>query len=209
MTVSTRRSDHHDDVLDAGEEREARRRPSRSALAAAGAATALAAALVVQVVGGADAGGQPGAVPVSMGGSLALSNFFSESFGPERGWGDSQERNATGSGRVVLELPDRRLEGIARIDFEASYTGDESKGYFHGWGDIHLQFWSPTVECTGSFGVTKFKDPPEGGGSMHARCDDGAVLAARMFETQEPSGLAVLTIDLRDGWYVAGPEQDS
>ena len=40
---------------------------------------------------------------------------------------------------------------------------------------------------------------------MHARCDDGALLAVTMVETAQLPCNRGLTIDLRNGWYVAGP----
>ena len=213
MTVSASRNqhdqDHGHDFLESGKEEPARRWPSPSLLVAVAAALLLAAALVVQVARDSDSGGASVAVPVTLEGSLSLSNFRSDSFGDQRGWGDNQERNATGSGTVLLAFPEREVQGAAQVAFEASYTGDHANGYFHSWGDITLHFGSPTVTCRGSFGWSNLKDPPEGGGSMHARCDDGALLAATMIKTQQVPGIDPMTINLRNGWYVAGPQQQA
>ena len=203
MAVSS--SDYtHGDLLDTEGRVRAKRGASRSTLLAV-AALIVAAALIFQVTQRED----PEVVELQdMVGSLTLSNFRSTSVAsPFEG---DQERNAHGSGSVRLELPDRDLDGLVDVNFSGSFqpSVEPVAGVpfsAHLWGEIILVFGSN--ECRGSFGWSNFTTPPESGGSMHARCEDGATLAATMIATQEfPEGQR-LPIDLVDGWYVAGPER--
>ena len=196
MTVSA--SDHaHDDLLDTERPDRVRPRPSWWVLLAACAAALLVGGLVVQ---GAQRRAE-GVVTQDMSGSLHLEDFRTTTAGLP--FGDQQERGwATGD--VELVLPERDLTGTAEMrEFSASFKGDERQGYFHSWGSITLLFGS--TRCQGSVGWSNFS-PLEGGGSMHARCEDGATLAATMVATVQPS--QGVTMDLRDGWYVAGREVD-
>jgi hypothetical protein len=206
MAVSS--SDHaHGDLLDSETQVRSSRRPPRSALlAAAGAAVILAGALIAQVTRGNES---DGLALEDMSGSLTLSNFRSTTV-PSPFEGD-QERNAHGSGSVHLQLTDRDVDGLADVTFSGSFqpsVGPEEGVPFsaHLWGGISLVFGSN--RCRGSFGWSNFTTPPESGGSMHARCEDGATLAATLIATQEFPGEQRLVIDLRDGWYVAGPAKD-
>lgn len=204
MAVSS--SDYtHGDLLDSEGPVRIHRGPSRSTLLAA-AAFILAAALVVQVTQREE---EPAVLALQdMGGSLTLSNFRSTSVtSPFEG---DQERNAHGSGSVRLELQDRDLDGLANVSFSGSFqpSAVPVAGVpfsAHLWGQITLVFGSN--ECRGSFAWSNFTTPPESGGSMHARCDDGATLAATMIATQELPGEQWLPIDLVDGWYAAGAER--
>lgn len=204
MTVSS--SDHaHGDVLDSEAPGTVSRRPSRLALLVTAAAVVLAGALIVQATQGKDSAA---VAPEDMSGSLTLSDFRSTTVpSPFEG---QQERNAYGSGRVHLDLMDRGLDGLAEVRFSGSFQGpdvpaDGEPASAHLWGDITLTFGSN--ECRGSFGWSNFTTPPEGGGSMHARCEDGATFAATLVETRL-EGPQHVSVDLRDGWYVAGPEKD-
>lgn len=203
MAVSSS-DDTHGDLLDSEGPVRVHRGPSRSALLAA-AALILAAALIVQVT----QREEPEVIASQdMAGSLTLSDFRSTSVAsPFEG---DQERNAHGSGSVHLELPDRDLDGLVDIDFSGSFQPSVEPVVgvplsAHLWGAISLVFGSN--ECRGSFGWSNFTAPPESGGSMHARCEDGATLAATMVATQELPEEQRLSIDLLDGWYVAGPER--
>ena len=124
-------------------------------------------------------------------------------------FGDDQQRVATGNGPIVLNLPNRELDGLAYVNFSGSFQGpavpvDGEPASAHLWGDIRLVFGSN--ECQGSFGWSDFTTPPETGGSMHARCQDGATLAATVVATSYDG--SQLSVDVRDGWYIAGPEDD-
>ena len=204
MTVSS--SDRaHGDLLDSGGPETVDRRPSRFALLATAVAVVLAGALVSQQMQGED----PEAVALQdMSGSLTLSGFRSTTVAsPFEG---SQERQAHGSGSVHLELTGGELDGLAAVDFSGSFQGslelrDDGPASAHLWGDVWLAFGS--IECKGSFGWSNFTEPAESGGSLHARCQDGATLAATLVATA-PEGPQRLTIDLREGWYVAGAAKD-
>ena len=202
MAVSSR--DHaHGDLLDSGP-RESVRRPSRSALLAA-AAVILAGALIVQLTQSKES---EVVALQDMSGSLTLSNFRSTSVASP--FAGDQERNARGSGSVHLQLTHRDFDGLANVDFSGSFqpSVEPVEGVpfsAHLWGEISLVFGSN--ECRGSFGWSNFTAPPESGGSMHARCEDGATLAATLIATQEFPEQQRLSIDLMDGWYVAGPER--
>lgn len=185
-------------------------RPSRLALLTTAAGLVLAGALIVQTT----REDVPGAVAVEdMSGAMTLSDFRSTTM--ESPLDGDQERDAHGSGPVRLELSDRELEGRAFVDFSGSFQGDERRGAAHLWGDISLVVGSN--ECRGSFGWSNYyTTPAESGGSMHARCEDGATLAASLVLRQDGVGPAEaapidpqrLALHLRDGWYVAGPEKD-
>lgn len=201
MAVSS--SDHaHGDLLDSGTPFSPRWHPPRTALFAAAAAVLLAGALIFRVT----QSKEPAVVEIqALSGSVTFSNFSSVS--AESPLAGDQERNAHGKGSVHLQLPDREFDGLADIRFSGSFQPsvepvDGAPFSAHLWGDMTLLFGSNT--CRGSFGWSNFLAPRESGGSMHARCQDGTTLAARLIATPtfpEPQGL---TIELRDGWYVAG-----
>ena len=204
MTVSS--SDPaHADMLDSDVPSTPSRRPSSPALLAAGVAVVLTVAFTVQATQRNDSAAVESE---AMSGSLTLSGFRSTTVpSPFEG---AQERNAHGSGSVHLDLPDRELDGLAEVDFSGSFQGPDvpvegEPASAHLWGDIRLTFGSNA--CRGSFAWSSFTTPPEGGGSMHARCEDGATLAATVAATRLEASQE-LSVDLRDGWYVAGPEED-
>jgi hypothetical protein len=199
MTVSA--SDHaHDDLLGTEAPERGRFRPSRSVLLAAGAAAVLSVgALSVQVAQSHDS--EP-AAPEDLSGSLLIVDGSSTT--ATLPFGDHQERNGHGTGSVQLELPGRKLEGVARMDWSASFDGDSDTvpaSFSHYWGDIRLDFDSTT--CRGSLAWSYFDSPAEGGGSLHARCEDGATLAAELATPRGPARDGI-GVDLHDGWYVAG-----
>jgi hypothetical protein len=180
MTMSAR--DHTQmDLLDAGAPRTGRPWPRWVPLAVACLVTA---AAVVQLAQDRGSDGEAGAVPVSLEGSLLLNDFRSTP--AELPFGDEQERNAVGRGSFQLELWDRQFTGAVGIQFAASHERSPTgANVFHSWGDIDLRL-GPANDCHGSFGWSNFTDPLEGGGSMHLRCEDGAVLAASMVATAQP-----------------------
>jgi hypothetical protein len=203
MTVSA--SDHpHDDLLDSEAGGTRRPRPSRWPLLATGVALVLAGAAIVLV---ARSNGSEPAAPQDLSGSLLI--VVGRSTGAALTSGTQEERDGLGTGSVRLDLPDRDLDGDVRVDFSASFNGEGETGpaeYFHFWGDIRLNFDSTT--CRGSFGWSNFEPRLEGGGSMHARCEDGATLAATMVATRQVPGPNGISVELRDGWYIAGSTTD-
>jgi hypothetical protein len=196
MTVSAR--DHaHDDLLGTDAPERVRPRPPWWVLVAACAAALLMGGLVVQL----SRTRTEAVVTEDLSGSLHVEDFRTTT--ADLPFADQQERDGTAAGVVRLVLPGRELRGTAQLtDFSASFAGDDAQGYFHAWGTVSLVLGSNT--CRGSFGWSNFS-PPDGGGSMHARCEDGATLAATMVATPQLPGPQGVSIDLRDGWYVAGP----
>ncbi len=192
------------DLLDAGAPRTGRPWP-RWVLLAVACLVIVAAAAVVQLAQDRGSDGEAGADPVSLEGSLLLDDFWSTPV--ELPFSGEQERNAAGTGSFQLELPDRQFTGAVSIQFAASHErSPTSANVFHSWGDIDLRL-GPANDCHGSFGWSNFTDPLEGGGSMHLRCDDGAVLAASMVATAQPQFQQAgddLVVELLDGWYVPG-----
>ena len=172
------------------------RRPIGPVLLGVAVVAAAGAAVSVQAR---DAASPARVTPVELSGSIRFDEFTSRMV--QLPFGDEQDRSGVGRGTVELELPDEQLRGDARIDFGASSKqADAVHGVFHAWGEVFLRL--DTSSCRGSFGWSNFVEPLEGGGSMHLRCEDGALILARLVATRQPEDGMV--IDVRDGWYVAG-----
>ena len=172
------------------------RRPLGPVLAGLALVAVAGAALLVPAR---DTGTSERVTPVELGGSMTFDDFLSREV--QLPFGDEQERNGVGRGTVRLELPEEQLRGDARIDFGASWQrAGDVHSVFHAWGRVFLRL--DATSCRGSFGWSNFVEPLEGGGSMHLRCEDGALILARLVATPQPEDGMV--IDLRDGWYVAG-----
>jgi hypothetical protein len=120
-----------------------------------------------------------------------------------------EAKNASFSGPIRVELPDRHLTGTTRLSFSfaAQMDGDELR-LFHNWGQVFATFGK--TNCEGSFAMSFYREPHEAGGSLSLRCDDGSLLAAtaRVEKDEDPTADRPyrMFISLEDGAYVAGPD---
>lgn len=119
----------------------------------------------------------------------------------------NEDGNLSFSGRIRLQLPDRRLSGTARLRlfYVDQGPGGES-GILHSWGEVDATFG--TTACEGPFAWTFYGEPRTTGGSMSLRCDDGSLLAATARVYGDERLIAdrpyPLFVRLEDGSYVAG-----
>ncbi|MDP9466999.1 MAG: hypothetical protein M3P31_07220 [Actinomycetota bacterium] len=169
---------------------------SRALVAAVCVAAVLAAAVVALL----QRDTATAAPPVEVAGSMFFDDITSRAL--VLPYADRQDRDAVATGSIELELPDRQLRGDARLEFGASREQvDGADVVVHAWGHVRLRFGS--VFCRGWFGWSNFVDPLEGGGSLHARCEDGGTLTARLVATPQPQAVGV-AVDLEDGWWTTG-----
>lgn len=150
--------------------------------------------------------GDRGAEVVDASGSMVVEHHVSE--GAYRPHGtQSEDGNTSFSGRIRVELPDRRLVGQARLRLFFVDQGEGSGlGILHSWGEVYATFGTTT--CEGPFAWTFYGEPRATGGSMSLRCDDGTLLAATARVYGDARKIADLPyplfVALEDGSYVAG-----
>jgi hypothetical protein len=146
-----------------------------------------------------------GAEIVDASGSMVVEHHASD--GAYKPHGTQSKDGNTFSGRIRVELPDRRLAGTASLRL---FFVDQGAGYglgiLHSWGQVYATFGTTT--CEGPFAWTFYGEPRAAGGSMSLRCDDGSLLAATARVYGDAHKIAdrpyPLFIGLEDGSYVAG-----
>jgi hypothetical protein len=120
----------------------------------------------------------------------------------ETGSGQIETREGLVSGTITLEA-DEPHTGTVQFTGSGSGLGTvPPPAVLHVWGTVDAVI--DDVPCTGAYGWTYFDDPPETAGSLHLRCEDDTVLAARTTVTSieaEP-GTWRYTVNLEDGFYV-------
>lgn len=76
----------------------------------------------------------------------------------------------------------------------------------HSWGAGTVTLEDTT--CHGSWGFSFYRDPSEGGGSIHLACDDGSVLGATLIADdiapQDLTGIYQMDLRLEDGFFIEG-----
>ena len=99
--------------------------------------------------------------------------------------------------------------GTARLQASASFVSTDSGPVIgHTWGTAEAVL--DGQPCTGTFAYSFYRSSGEGGGSLHLRCEGGAVLGASITagSTEPPaddgSRSWVITIPLTDGYLVEG-----
>jgi len=116
--------------------------------------------------------------------------------------GQIETREGLVSGTITLEA-DEPHTGTVQLAGSGSGLGTvPPPAVLHVWGTVDAVI--DDVLCTGAYGWTYFDDPPETAGSLHLRCEDDTVLAARTTVTSieaEP-GTWRYTVKLEDGFYV-------
>jgi hypothetical protein len=116
--------------------------------------------------------------------------------------GQIETREGLVSGTITLEA-DEPHTGTVQFTGSGSGLGTvPPPAVLHVWGTVDAVI--DDVPCTGAYGWTYFDDPPETAGSLHLRCEDDTVLAARTTVTSieaEP-GTWRYTVNLEDGFYV-------
>jgi hypothetical protein len=117
--------------------------------------------------------------------------------------GQIESRDSQVSGTISLEADDPHT-GTVQITGSASHLGTvPPPTVHHVWGTVDAVI--DDVPCTGAFGWTYFDDPPETGGSLHLRCEDNTVLAARttVASIEAVPGTWRFTVDREDGFYIS------
>jgi hypothetical protein len=156
-----------------------------------------------------DASSQPasgetgGGSPQAMTGEMMLSPVQWTEIETDSGQIESRESQV--SGTITLEADDPHT-GTVQITGSASHLGTvPPPTVHHVWGTVDAVI--DDVPCTGAFGWTYFDDPPETGGSLHLRCEDDTVLAARTtvasIEAPPDSRNWRFTVNLEDGFYIS------
>jgi hypothetical protein len=156
-----------------------------------------------------DASSQPasgetgGGSPQAMTGEMMLSPVQWTEIETDSGQIESRESQV--SGTITLEADDPHT-GTVQITGSASHLGTvPPPTVHHVWGTVDAVI--DDVPCTGAFGWTYFDDPPETGGSLHLRCEDDTVLAARTtvasIEAPPDSRTWRFTVNLEDGFYIS------
>jgi hypothetical protein len=117
--------------------------------------------------------------------------------------GQIESRESLVSGTIELEADDTHT-GTVEITGSASHLGTvPPPTVHHVWGTVDAVI--DDVPCTGAFGWTYFDDPPETGGSLHLRCEDDTVLAARttVVSIEARAGTWRFIVNLEDGFYIS------
>ena len=154
-----------------------------------------------------DASSQPasgetgGGSPQAMTGEMVLSPVQGTEIDTDSG--QIETREGLVSGTITLEA-DEPHTGTVQFIGSGSLVGTvPPPAVLHVWGTVDAVI--DDVPCTGAYGWTYFDDPPETGGSLHLRCEDDTVLAARTTVTSieaEP-GTWRYTVNLEDGFYIS------
>jgi hypothetical protein len=156
---------------------------------------------------GDDASSQPtsgetgGGSPQAMTGEMVLEPV--QGIQIETDSGQIESREGQVSGTITLEADDLHT-GTVQITGSASHLGTvPPPTVHHVWGTVDAVI--DDVPCTGAYGWTYFDDPQESGGSLHLRCEDDTVLAARttVASIEAVPGTWRFTVNLEDGFYVS------
>jgi hypothetical protein len=145
-----------------------------------------------------------GGSPQAMTGEMVLSPVNWDEI--ETDSGQVESRDGQTSGTITLEADDTHT-GTVQMNGSSSHLGTAPPPMVHHvWGTVDAVI--DDVPCTGTYGWTYFDDPPETGGSLHLRCEDGTVLAARTtvasIDQPDPGvGTWRFTVNLDDGFYVS------
>ena len=145
--------------------------------------------------------GETGGSPQAMTGEMVLEPV--QGIQIETDSGQIESRESQVSGTITLEADDPHT-GTVQITGSASHLGTvPPPTVHHVWGTVDAVI--DDVRCTGAFGWTYFHDPPETDGSMHLRCEDDAVLAARttVASIEARPGTWRFTVKLEDGFYIS------
>jgi hypothetical protein len=145
-----------------------------------------------------------GGSPQAMTGEMVLSPVQGTEIDTDSG--QIETREGLVSGTIALEA-DGPHTGTVQLAGSGSLLGTvPPPAVLHVWGTVDAVI--DDVPCTGAYGWTYFDDPPETGGSLHLRCEDGTVLAARTtvasIDQPDPGvGTWRFTVNLDDGFYVS------
>jgi hypothetical protein len=185
------------------------RRRSASLHMVAVAVTVLVGLVAVAACSSGDTSSQPASgetgsgSPQAMTGEMVLSPVQGTEI--ETDSGQIETREGLVSGTITLEADDPHA-GTVQFSGSGSLLGTvPPPAVLHVWGTVDAVI--DDVPCTGAYGWTYFDDPPETAGSLHLRCEDDTVFAARTtvasIEAPPDSRTWRYTVNLEDGFYVS------